>query len=96
MLESKIEKDVCNYAKAKGWLVYKFSSPAQRGVPDRILFKSGVIFFIEFKAPGKKPTKYQQKTIEKFRKQKIDVFVIDNIEDGKKCIDEKENKFKNM
>ena len=33
--------------------------PSQRGVPDRLYFKSGELVIVEFKAPGKKPTPYQ-------------------------------------
>ena len=38
MLEKDIEKAVCDYAKSKGVLTYKFSSPNHVGVPDRIFF----------------------------------------------------------
>jgi len=36
MLERDIERKVCEMAKVAGWLAFKFVSPAQRGVPDRI------------------------------------------------------------
>ena len=61
MRESEIEKKVSNYAKTQGWLSYKFVSPSNRGVPDRIYLKAGKCIFIEFKAPKKKPTKLQDK-----------------------------------
>ena len=53
MRESKIEKEVSRYAKDKGWLTYKFKSPGQRGVPDKIFMRNGIMFLIEFKATGK-------------------------------------------
>ncbi len=87
MRESEIEKKVSEYAKAKGWLVYKFVSPSQRGVPDKIFIGGGDIFFIEFKAPGKKPTKLQDKIFSKIRGELFEVYIIDNIEQGKKLID---------
>lgn len=87
MRESEIEKKVSEYAKAKGWLVYKFVSPSQRGVPDKIFIGGGDIFFIEFKAPGKKPTKLQDKIFSKIRGELFEVYIIDNIESGKKLID---------
>ena len=87
MRESEIEKKVSDYAKAKGWLVYKFVSPTQRGVPDRIFIGGGEIFFVEFKAPGKKPTKLQDKIFSKIRAELFEVYIIDNIEQGKKLID---------
>lgn len=86
MRESEIEKKVVEYAEAKGWLVYKFVSPAQRGVPDRIFIRGGEIFFIEFKAPGKKPTKLQDKIFSKIRDELFEVYVIDDVEQGKKLI----------
>lgn len=87
MRESEIEKKVSEYAKAKGWLVYKFVSPSQRGVPDKIFIGGGEIFFIEFKAPGKKPTKLQDKVFNKIRDELFGVYIIDDVEQGKKLID---------
>lgn len=88
-LEKVIEKKVCDYAKSKGCLVYKFTSPARRSVPDRLfIMPDGKgVFFIEFKRKGQKPTPAQQVEIEKIRKQGTLVFVADNIETGKRCID---------
>jgi len=83
MLESTIEKKVSDYAKEQGWLSYKFTSPSNRGVPDRLYLKEGVCIFIEFKAAGKKPSKLQDKIISRIRDQGFGVFVIDNINDGK-------------
>ena len=88
MLESEVEKPVCEYAKKKGWLVYKFVSPNNRGVPDRIFLGPGrKIAFIEFKAPGKEPTKLQKHVFSKIRALLFKVHVIDNVEEGKKLID---------
>lgn len=87
MRESEIERQVSYYAKSKGWLVYKFVSPSQRGVPDRIFIGGGEIFFIEFKAPGKKPTKLQDKIFSKIRGELFEVYIIDDVEQGKKLID---------
>ena len=87
MRESKIEKIVCEYAKSKSWLVYKFVSPSNRGVPDRILFKNGKTILIEFKSTGKKLRKLQEKVIKDIKKEKIKVYIIDSINDGKSFID---------
>lgn len=78
--ERDIEKKACELAKAAGWLAYKFVSPAQRGVPDRIFIKGGRIVFIEFKALGAKPTKLQWRMIERLRAQGCEVFVCDSVE----------------
>ena len=83
MLESKIEKAVCDYAKTLGWLSFKFTSPNNRAVPDRIFFKEGHTILIEFKQLGKKPTKLQNYQIDKLKEQLIPVYVVDSIEKGK-------------
>jgi len=87
-LEKIIETKVYDYAKAKGMLTYKFTSPNRAAVPDRLFITaSGFVFFIEFKRLGKKPTPAQTREIDRLIKQNTAVFVIDNIEDGKKMID---------
>ena len=80
--ESAIEQKVCEIAKRHDWLTYKFVSPSNRGVPDRIFIKDGRIVFIEFKAPGKKPTKLQAHTINKIRDAGCEVWICDNVESG--------------
>lgn len=87
MKESKIEKEVCEYAESLGWLVYKFTSPGQRAVPDRIFLRMYKCFFIEFKSLGKRPSKLQQKRIAELRKQGFNVWEVDSIASGKQIID---------
>lgn len=91
MLEAPIEKAVCDYAKTKGFLVYKFNSANYSSVPDRMfVHKSGVVFFIEFKATGKKPTPSQEREHSRMRGHNVNVFVVDDITNGKKIIDDVE------
>ena len=80
MRESTIERSCSKWAKDNGWLGYKFSSPSQRGVPDRLYIKNGSVVFVEFKALGKKPSVYQQHTIRKMQSKGAIVHIIDNIE----------------
>jgi hypothetical protein len=88
-LEKDIEKRVCDYAKSLGMLVYKFTSPSRRSVPDRMFItRIGTVFFVEFKRKGEKPTAAQNVEIEKIRKTCIKVFVIDDVPSGKKVISE--------
>jgi hypothetical protein len=42
-----------------------------------------VTVYVEFKALGKKATKYQLHTIEKMREHGANVYIIDNLEDFK-------------
>lgn len=83
MRESTIEKQITLYAKQQGWISYKWSSPNSRGVPDRLYFKAGIVLLVEFKAPGKKPTKLQTNIHQKLRANNFIVHVIDSIETGK-------------
>ena len=88
MLEKQIEARVCEYARAKGVLAYKFTSPARAAVPDRLFIApDGRMFFCEFKAEGKKPTPAQEREHLRLREQKVTVFVIDNVILGKTMID---------
>ena len=88
MLEKQIEARVCEYARTKGVLAYKFTSPARAAVPDRLFITpDGRMFFCEFKAEGKKPTPAQEREHQKLREQKVTVFVIDNVIEGKTMID---------
>jgi hypothetical protein len=87
MLEKQIEAKVCDYAKAKGMMVYKFTSPARAAVPDRLFILNGRVFFIEFKREGQKVTPAQEREHHRLRQQAINVFVVDNVDAGKECID---------
>lgn len=83
-LEKDIEKRVCDYAKSLDMLCYKFTSPSRRSVPDRMFItKAGVVFFIEFKRKGQKPTASQEVEIAKIRSQGVKCFVVDNVDQGK-------------
>lgn len=79
MLESEIEKECCKWAASEGWSSYKFVSPSKRGVPDRIFLRDNKTVFVEFKRPGGKLSKLQEREIEKLRAQQFKVFVIDNL-----------------
>lgn len=88
MLEKQIEQRVCDYAKSRGWLVYKFTSPNRAAVPDRLFIApGGRVMFVEFKAAGKKPTAPQVREHERLRAQGVPVYVIDNVVDGKAVVD---------
>lgn len=84
-LEKIIESKVCAYARTLGCLVYKFTSPSQRSVPDRLFIMPGGrgCFFIEFKTLGEKPTPAQAVEITKIQQRGIYVGVVDNVEAGK-------------
>lgn len=59
------------------------------GVPmeDTVIDSVPVIFFIEFKGPGKVPTALQENTFAEIRARGFKVHVISSTEAGKKIID---------
>ena len=88
MLEKHIEATVCDYAKTKNVLVYKFTSPNRMAVPDRMFIRpDGRMWFCEFKRKGQKPTPAQDREHQRLRQHKVIVFVVDNIDDGKAMVD---------
>jgi hypothetical protein len=88
MLERDIEKKVKDYARSKGWLAYKFTSPGHAFVPDGILISPrGEVIFIEFKQLGKKATAGQLREHERMMLHGAAVFIVDNVEYGKELID---------
>lgn len=88
MLEKKIERVVCDYARSYGILAFKFTSPARAAVPDRLFISpAGRMWFCEFKREGEKPTIPQEREHTLLRQHKVSVFVVDNVEDGKTMID---------
>lgn len=81
MLESKIERATTTAAKQAGGRSFKWTSPGNPGVPDRIVvLPGGRIVFAECKAPGKKPTPLQAKVHAQLRELGCDVRVVDSLE----------------
>ncbi len=86
--ESKIEKKITKYAKDNNWITFKFKSPGQKSVPDRIFFRpTRRIFFIEFKAPGEEPNGTQKLIHGSLRMCGFEVHIVDNIGSGMRIID---------
>jgi len=60
MKESTVESYLREEVKKIGGKAYKFVSPGNTGVPDRlVVLPGGRTIFFEMKAPGKKPTPLQ-------------------------------------
>lgn len=86
--EAKLEKKACDYARNKGCYVRKFSSPSNRGVPDRLFITpGGVVFFIEFKAFGKKPTALQLRESREILQHGVSAFCVDDYDKAVHVID---------
>lgn len=73
--ESAVERHLVKACKAHGWLTFKFTSPGNKGVPDRLLvLPNGFCLFIELKRPkGGRLSKMQEHQIRKLLE--MDAFV---------------------
>lgn len=79
MRERDIEKYLVDKIKNVGGKAYKFISPGNAGVPDRlVLLPGGKIIFVELKAPGKEPTPLQLVQHRRIQNLGFRVLVIDN------------------
>lgn len=84
-LEEKFRKEV----KKAGGRAYKFVSPGNSGVPDRlVVLPEGKVGFVELKAPGKKPSPLQKKQLANLRGYGCFVRVLDRAEDIQEVIAE--------
>jgi hypothetical protein len=82
MLEKQIEKKVCDYAKLKGWMVVKNNPVWNKGIPDRMFMRNGVVLFIEFKRKGGVVSPLQQRWLDKLTEHNIANAVIDSVDNG--------------
>lgn len=81
MSEKVIEQYLREQVKTIHGKAYKFVSPGNAGVPDRLILLPGArMVFVELKAPGKKPTALQEMQHKKIRSLGHHVFVIDSKE----------------
>jgi hypothetical protein len=81
MRERDIETKCRMIAKSKGWLLPKWVSPGNGGVPDRILIgPHGIVGFVEFKRPGNSLSPRQQLWRNKLLTRGHPYAVVDNVE----------------
>jgi hypothetical protein len=78
--EGRIESYLISQSEKYGILCYKFVSPGNKGVPDRILIGKGKTVFVETKAPKEVPRKLQEYVIKKMKKAGATVYVADTKE----------------
>jgi len=88
MLEKDIERKSAQWAKRNDWLTYKFTSPAQRGVPDRVFIKGGRVVFIEYKTAKGRTTKLQDLVIAAMRAHGAEVYVCRSVDETKEVLGE--------
>lgn len=87
MRESHIEKAICDYARKNGCMVMKLAGPNQKGQPDRMFLKQGRVLFLEFKAPGKRPTALQDRWMTRLKQQGFRADWCDDVDNGIIIID---------
>lgn len=88
----RTEKDIENYLKKKTkGLCLKFTSPGTVGVPDRILVMNTGTFFVEVKAPEKKPRPSQIAMHKKINDAGQPVWVVDSYESVDQALRDMEN-----
>ena len=81
MREKDVEAHLRNEIKKIGGKAYKWESPGNAGVPDRIIFlPNGRVHLVELKAPGKKPTALQLAQHRKLTQLGQQVYVLDSKE----------------
>ncbi len=98
-IENTIEEYLKSSCDKRGYLCYKFVSPSQNGVPDRIIIANGYTIFIELKRPNKNKLDPLQKIIcQKMRNNGAIVLMINNkksIDNLMKSIEKKHKKLNN-
>jgi hypothetical protein len=78
--EKKLEKSLGEWVRQNKGLNIKLLPFLFSGLPDRMcLMPNKVIFFVELKSEGKKPTPVQELVHKKIRALGFDVYVIDSI-----------------
>jgi len=87
MREALIEAEGKRYAEARGWTVYKWSSPGTSGILDRLHFKAGLCFAIEYKTTGKKATPKQRREAQRLQAAGIPARCCDSVQAARDIID---------
>lgn len=81
MREREIEEHLRLGVKRLGGIAFKFTSPGNAGVPDRLIVMPGNrIYFIELKRPGGKTSQLQKMQINRLKALECNAAVIDSKE----------------
>lgn len=82
MRESEVEAKLKTMIEEKGGEYYKFTSPARRGVPDRlVIFSADLWFLVELKSESGDLEPWQEREIRRLKDRGVKVFVVRDLED---------------
>ena len=81
MLEKELERKFVNILRKRGCIVYKFVSPGNAGVPDRLVITpDGKVHFAELKRKGKLLRPLQVMQARRLAKNNVRVYLVDSLE----------------
>lgn len=89
MKESQIEAKLVRMVRNQGGLCFKFVSPGNPGVPDRlILLPGGRVVFVELKTEIGRLANIQKWQLEEMQKRGADVRVLKGLDQVKQFVEE--------
>lgn len=89
MTESQIEYRLVKLVRERGGLCYKFTSPGNPGVPDRIVITpDGRTYFVELKTEVGRLSSIQKWQREEFRRCNSEIRVLKGLEQVKEFVRE--------
>lgn len=86
MLEKNVELFLKDEIKKLGGVCYKFVSPGNSGVPDRIVILPARVYFVEVKTEKGRLSPIQKRQIKKLADLGQNVYVLYGAEDVRKFI----------
>lgn len=79
MMEKDVEAYLRRRVNAAGGVAYKWVSPGNNGVPDRLVcLPGGRIYLVETKAPGKSPRPSQVNQHRRLQALGVPIWVLDS------------------
>lgn len=86
--EAKIEAYLLKRVKQIGGLCWKFVSPGNAGVPDRVVVYNSTVTFVELKSPGGRVSPLQWQMIQQLRNRGARVYILWSKQDVEEFIQE--------
>lgn len=91
LLEKNVEDELVRRVKDLGGECFKFISPGNSGVPDRIVILNSKVVFVELKRPNGKTRKLQDVQLRRLQGLGANVKVISSIDEVNSFIEEVRN-----